>query len=88
MLVKQISYFGPIPLSYQDLLADDDDRWETLGEVTQYIQENKKRKPLSMAEDPELSVEDRAFVCMIMKLDPRDRLTASDLLQDTWFAGV
>lgn len=38
-----------------------------------------------MSEDEELSKEDRDFIVKMMKLDPRDRLTAKELLQDEWF---
>lgn len=34
---------------------------------------------------PELCDADRAFILRIMKLDPRDRPTAKELLQDVWF---
>lgn len=34
---------------------------------------------------PEICAEDRAFALRIMKLDPRDRPTAKELLQDVWF---
>jgi casein kinase II subunit alpha len=38
-----------------------------------------------MAEDPELSVENRNFICKIMMFDSRDRLTAAELLKDGLF---
>ena len=41
-----------------------------------------------MAEDKELAEEDRTFICKIMKLDPRDRPTAKELLQDPWLKDV
>ncbi len=85
VFIKQVLYFGPIPLSYEELLADDDEKWAFLGGVTQYIGENKKWKPFSQAVDKELTVEDRAFLIKIMKLDPRDRPTAKELLLDSWF---
>ncbi|RFU34332.1 hypothetical protein B7463_g2008, partial [Scytalidium lignicola] len=88
VLVKEIAYFGPVPSSYSEFLPKDSETWELLGDTTQYIIDNKKWKPFAMAEDPELSEEDRAFICRIMKLDPRDRPTARQLLQDPWFKGV
>ncbi|KAK9242870.1 hypothetical protein V1506DRAFT_509015 [Lipomyces tetrasporus] len=86
--MKQDSYFGPFPLSYSTLLADDDPKWDILGEVTQYIKMNQLWKPFSMAEDDCLTVDDREFIRRIMKLDPRDRPTASELLRDPWFEGL
>ena len=53
--------------------------------VMNYLEENEPRKPFSMAVDPELTKEDREFICKIMKLDPRDRPTAGELLRDEWF---
>lgn len=34
--------------------------------------------------DEELLKEDRDFIMRMMKLDPRDRPTAKDILQDEW----
>jgi len=49
------------------------------------IQENRKWLPLSMSEDDELARPDRYFIAEMMKMDPRDRPTARELLQDAWF---
>ena len=38
-----------------------------------------------MVVDEELSQKDKDFLLGIMKLDPRDRPTAKELLQDEWF---
>ncbi|KAH7348527.1 kinase-like domain-containing protein [Rhexocercosporidium sp. MPI-PUGE-AT-0058] len=80
--VKQIGFFGPFPLSYFDFLPKEDERWECIGDATQYIINHQKWKPFAKAEDNELAEEDRMFICKIMKLDPRDRPTAKELLQD------
>jgi casein kinase II subunit alpha len=82
VLIKQANFFGPFPVSYQEIA--DDERLDILTAVMDYVQKNEKRKPFSMAEDPELTKEDREFICRIMKLDPRDRPTARELLQDEW----
>ena len=39
-----------------------------------------------MAEDPELTSEDREFICKIIKLDPRNRPTAKVLC--VYFPGL
>ena len=88
MLVKQIAYFGPFPVSYFDILPKDDERWEFIGDATQYIIDNQKWKPFAKAEDEELVEEDRTFICKIMKLDPRERPTVKELLQDSWFTQI
>ncbi|KAH8820339.1 kinase-like domain-containing protein [Xylogone sp. PMI_703] len=88
VFIKQIAYFGPFPSSYFDFLPQDDEAWEWIVDATQYIVLNNKWKPIAMAEDPELSREDRTFICKIMKLDPRERPTAKELLEDPWFRDV
>ncbi|TVY34706.1 hypothetical protein LSUB1_G005774 [Lachnellula subtilissima] len=88
VLVKQIAFFGPFPLTYSDLLPQEDGRWEFVGDATQYIIDKQKWKPFARAEDKELAEEDRTFICRIMKLDPRDRPTARELLLDPWLGDV
>ena len=63
----------------------DEERQGILATINNYINENGLRKPFSMAEDAELTVEDRNFICKIMKMDPRERPTAKELLDDQWF---
>ena len=69
-------------MSYQEIA--DDERLDILAAVMDYIRKNEKWKHFPTAEDPELTKEDREFICRIMKLDPRDRPTAKELLQDEW----
>ncbi|KAG4434852.1 hypothetical protein IFR05_009646 [Cadophora sp. M221] len=88
VLVKQIAYFGPLPLSYFDFLPQDDERWEFIGDATQYIIDHQKWKPFVEAEDKELAEDDRRFVRSIMRMNPRDRPTAGELLRDPWLEGV
>ncbi|KAL9121403.1 MAG: hypothetical protein Q9187_002042 [Circinaria calcarea] len=83
VLLKQANFFGPFPLSYQEIA--DEERLSILTFAMNYLEANEPRKPFSTAEDPELTKEDREFICKIMKLDPRDRPTAEELLGDEWF---
>ncbi|KAF1951620.1 kinase-like protein [Byssothecium circinans] len=83
VLVKQTSIFGPFPQSYLDIA--DEERVGILAVIDNYVSDNGLRKPFSMAVDPELTVEDRDFICKIMRMDPRDRPTAKELLEDEWF---
>ncbi len=83
VLAKQVNYFGPIPLSYTEIA--DARRLNLLTVVQNFVNEHIKRKPFSMLQDPELTKEDKGFVSKIMKLDPRDRPTAKELLLDEWF---
>ncbi|KAF2691767.1 hypothetical protein K458DRAFT_473477 [Lentithecium fluviatile CBS 122367] len=63
----------------------DEERHGILAIINNYINKNGFRKPLSIAGDPELTVEDRNFICKIMRMDPRDRPTAKELLEDPLF---
>lgn len=74
-------YFGPYPPSYGEL-ADE----ETLGILSCVMSDvpSEKLKPFSLASRREISKEDKDFVLRIMKLDPRDRLTVKELLEDEW----
>ena len=83
VLVEQVKRFGPVPLSYEEIA--DEDRLGILTMVIDYVNANKLQLPFSMSEDQELTKEDRDFIMRIMKLDPRDRPTAKELLQDAWF---
>lgn len=83
MLVEQVRRFGPVPLSYQEIANED--RLGILTMVINYINENRLQLPFSMSEDEELAKDDRDFIVKMMKLDPRDRPTAKELLQDEWF---
>ena len=82
VLVEQVRRFGPVPLSYEGIANED--RLGVLTSVIDYVNENQLQSPFSMSEDNELLKEDRDFIVKLMKLDPRDRPTATDLLQDEW----
>jgi casein kinase II subunit alpha len=56
VLVKQIAFFGPFPLSYFDFLPNEDERWDFIGDATQYIIHSQKWKPFAKTEDKELDV--------------------------------
>ena len=80
--MKQHQFFGPFPLSYKEI-ADD----EILAILT-YVMHGvprEKMKPFERITEREISNEDKAFILKIMKLDPRDRPTAKELLKDVWF---
>jgi serine/threonine protein kinase len=46
---------------------------------------HREMKPFEYITDREIIKEDKALLLKIMKLDPRDRPTAKELLQDEWF---
>jgi len=86
VLIDQVNFFGPVPLKYQEIA--DEDALDVLTMVINHVKDTQTPKLFAMAEDPELSVEDRDFICRIMKFDPRDRPTAGKLLEDGWFNEV
>lgn len=83
VLIKQISIFGPCPMSFGEIA--DEERLNLLAAVINLITEHKLQKPFKHTVDDELCEEDKIFILKIMKLDPRDRPTAKELLQDEWF---
>lgn len=80
ILLRQCQNFGPFPYSYTEIA--DERRLDTLIKV---INEAPKERYFKYATLEEISASDKAFVLRIMKLDPRDRPTAGELLQDVWF---
>ena len=86
VLVKQVSIFWPISSNFKEIA--DKERLGILTAVINHINDNKMWKPFSRAEDVELSEEDRNFIEKLMKLDPRDRPTAKELMQDEWFGSA
>lgn len=49
---------------------------------------SSQMKPFQLASRREISPEDKEFVLKIMKMDPRDRPTVTEILEDEWFTGV
>ncbi|KAK0118521.1 hypothetical protein ONS96_011618 [Cadophora gregata f. sp. sojae] len=89
IIIRQLAHFGPVPKSYIELIPrEDGDRWSILASATQHIKDNQKQRPFKLIEDDCLTEEDRGFLLKVMKLDPRDRPTAKQLLHDEWFSGV
>jgi casein kinase II subunit alpha len=70
-------------LSYKTFLDEDQER--ILAAIHIYIEERGIRKPFAQVEDKEITLEDKAFLCDIMQMDPRDRPTAKILLKHKWF---
>lgn len=83
MLVEPVRRFGPFNESFKEIA--DAERLDICAAAIVYIQENQKWLPFSLSVDDELARPDRDFIAKMMKLDPRDRPTARELLQDAWF---
>lgn len=83
ILFKHHRVFGPFPPTYQELV--DQSSLELLALIHQQSPKETLR-PFHLAVDKELSHENKAFLLRIMKLDPRDRPTARQILKDAWFS--
>jgi serine/threonine protein kinase len=82
IVVHQHQWFGPFPISYKEI-ADEDTQEALFGIMSAVTPE--KMKPFQYLSEREICNADKAFVLKIMKLDPRDRPTVKELLQDEWF---
>ncbi|RAK92081.1 kinase-like protein [Aspergillus costaricaensis CBS 115574] len=82
ILVLHHQWFGPFPISYKEIC--DQQTQESIVRIMSVIPP-EKLKPFRFLREREICDADKAFVLRIMKLDPRDRPTAKDLLQDEWF---
>ncbi|KAJ5799716.1 kinase-like protein [Penicillium psychrosexuale] len=81
ILTRQCQFFGPFPISYQEIAPP-----STLSMLMQVMSSlHGKQMPFTHISTKEVSVEDKKFILKIMKLDPRDRPSAQQLLDDEWF---
>lgn len=82
IVVHQHQWFGPFPVTYKEIA--DQDIQEALVGIMSAVPPDKM-KPFQCLNEREICNADKAFLLKIMKLDPRDRPTAKELLQDVWF---
>lgn len=82
VLLRHFRIFGPWPASYNEIA--DEERIEIINYTTG-ISSGESLRPFKYLEDEELLEEDKEFFLKFMKLDPRDRPTAKELLEDEWF---
>ncbi|OOF90709.1 hypothetical protein ASPCADRAFT_400674 [Aspergillus carbonarius ITEM 5010] len=81
ILARQCQFFGPFPVSYQEIAPV-----ATLHVLMQVMRSLEgKQRPFARISEAEVSKEDKEFILKIMKLDPRDRPSAQELLDDAWF---
>ncbi|OJD13715.1 serine/threonine protein kinase [Emergomyces pasteurianus Ep9510] len=86
ILEKYHIFFGPYPQSFGELCRDEGDA-AVLNSVMRGVPP-EKLKPFALASKREISTEDKEFILKVMKIDPRDRPTAKELLKDDWFKEV
>ncbi|KAL9023832.1 MAG: hypothetical protein Q9196_006943, partial [Gyalolechia fulgens] len=82
IVVHQHQWFGPFPVSFKEI-ADEDTQEAIIGIMS--VVPPEKLKPFRFLSEREICSADKTFILKIMKLDPRDRPNAKELLQDEWF---
>ncbi|KAK0633609.1 kinase-like domain-containing protein [Immersiella caudata] len=80
VLKRMHRFFGPFPQSYHDFNDED-----TMTIINFINAQGPPPKPFHRVGPREVPSADTAFLLKIMKLDPRDRPTAEELLADVWF---
>jgi serine/threonine protein kinase len=80
VLKRMYNSVGPFPPKIADIINPD------AFEVIHFLnQQGPPQKPLRRWSAKELPPADNEFLRRILKLDPRDRPTVEDILQDEWF---
>ena len=87
ILATQCACFGPLPKQFVDYYFDDDTT-EFIDAFERLVSLRGGRKLYRNTLAVKMSTEAVDFLDRLMKLDPRDRPSAQDLLQDQWFSGV
>lgn len=82
ILLKHHRCFGPFPESYEQI-ADQ----QRLAVLTWVMQNSPPEtlQPFHLTTTEEICQDDKKVVLRIMRLDPRDRPSARQLLEDQWF---
>lgn len=83
VLKKHHQFLGPFPMTYSEV-ADKDAIALIIYAMDSVPAE--KRKPFHLITEREMAKEDNVFLQGIMKLDPRQRPTAKEILKDPWFS--
>ncbi|KAI0997085.1 hypothetical protein K3495_g11102 [Podosphaera aphanis] len=84
-------YFGPFESSFTELAGEGEPK-ERIEPIVKYLSTKMKLLDrlgflyFGMVND--IKKEEVEFIIRVMKLDPRDRLTARELLLDKWFADI
>ena len=86
ILMLQCAYFGPFPNKYVEL--SDNLTIEDLDGIEGLVAQRGGRRRYRNTLATNMSKETVSFLDKIMKLDPRDRPTPQELLEDQWLSGV
>ena|SRR5947209_2762094 len=85
VLIRQLAFFGPFPDKYAEIAAPVQEIVDSLNNTvrTPGLQQKYQRTLAGS-----MHAEDLAFLFYFMKTDLRDRPSAAQLLQHSWFSGV
>lgn len=86
VLTLQCAYFGPFPHKYVEL--SNDITMEHLDGMEELVMHKGGRQIYRNTLAANISKEAIRFLDKLMKLDPRDRPSPQELLQDQWLSGV
>lgn len=86
ILTLQCAYFGPFPNKYVEL--SDDITMGVLDGIERLVVQRGGRMKHRNTLATHMSKETLSFLDKFMKLDPRDRPSPQELLQDQWLSGV
>lgn len=84
-LKRMYKFFGPFPASFKDFEKDNPDLMTVLNF---FNDSGPPEKPFNQITTKEIPPADKEFLLKIMKVDPRDRPTAQELLEDEWFKRI
>lgn len=81
-LKRMCRVFGPFPQTYEDFAEGNHNLLTVINVIHEY---GPPGRPFHRISAMEVSPADKEFLLRIMKLDPSDRPTAQQLLEDEWF---
>lgn len=81
-LRRMYRVFGPFPQPFEDFSGKNPNLLTIINVLHEY---GPPEKPFHRISRMEVSPADKKFLLKVMKLDPRDRTTARELLDDEWF---
>lgn len=83
VVANQHKWLGQFPVSFEEI-TDKEIHEGIIGILS--LVPREKLTPFERLNEREISDADKAVALRIMKLDPRDRPAATELLQDSWFS--
>jgi serine/threonine protein kinase len=83
VLERMNIFFGPFPTGFKDPL--DQTILDHIANLRDSVPESELQR-FQYAINKEIESEDKTFLFKIMKLDPRERPTAKELLKDNWLS--